>query len=184
MSEDIQVNKAAVSLIRADGFFKPGESEAMASVVRGLNWTEKIYGQEIENFSIILPNIAPVFSKMLGEEVEVDEKHSGVFRKPMDNIVHFEHFDSLNEWCFVVALEKNTLNFFHHLKKDGAFGETDAKTVLDGYQFNYRNLFEWDLHTNILLEPNQGVFFRPWLFHSLQDGIVQYYRLIGKKKAS
>jgi len=44
-----------------------------------------------------------------------------------------------------------------------------------------RNLFEWDVCVNIRLEQNQGVIFRPWLFHSVEDGIVQYYRLIGKK---
>lgn len=178
--KDLQVNKAAIKMIHADGFFKAGECEAMADVVRGLQYVEKDYGKEIENFSIVLPGIDPVFSKMLGEEIEVDRKCSGIFRKPIDNVVHFEHFDSLNEWCFVVALEKNVLNFFHHLKPGGKYGEVDAKTAIDGYQFNYRNLFEWDIHTNILLEPNQGVFFRPWMFHSMQDGIVQYYRLLSK----
>jgi len=42
-------------------------------------------------------------------------------------------------------------------------------------------LFEWDIYTNILLEPNQGVIFRPWLFHSIENGLVQYYRLVNKK---
>lgn len=180
-NKDIPVNKAAIKMIHADGFFKPGECEAMAATVRGLRFVEKSYGKEIENFSIVLPGIDPIFSKMLGEEVEVDRTSSGVFRMPIDNVIHFEHFDSLDEWCFVVALERNTLNLFHHLKKDGEYGEIDAKTVLDGHEFNYRNMFEWHMHSNILLEPNQGVFFRPWLFHSLQDGIVQYYRLIKKK---
>lgn len=178
--KEIPVNKAAIKLIHADGFFKPGECEAMANTVRDLRFVDKPYGKEMENFSIVLPGIAPIFSKMLGEEVEVVEAESGIFRKPLDTVIHYEHFDSLDEWCFVVALEHNTLNFFHHLKRGGQYGEIDAKTVLDGHQFNYRNMFEWHLHSNILLEPNQGVFFRPWLFHSLQDGLVQYYRL--KKK--
>jgi hypothetical protein len=38
-------------------------------------------------------------------------------------------------------------------------------------------LFEWELHTNVLLEANQGVFIRPWVFHSLDSNLVQYYRL-------
>jgi len=42
-------------------------------------------------------------------------------------------------------------------------------------------MMEWDVCVNIRLEANQGVIFRPWLFHSIEDGLVQYYRLLGKK---
>ena len=45
---------------------------------------------------------------------------------------------------------------------------------------NYQDFRDWDYHTNILLEPNEGVIFRPWLFHSLEEGLVQVYRLKGK----
>jgi len=38
---------------------------------------------------------------------------------------------------------------------------------------------EWNIETNVVLEENQGVFFRPWMFHSLDEGkLVQYYRLL------
>ena len=177
-------NRAMVKLIHADGFFPPGDAEKYCQAVSGLPFVDKQYGKEIENLNMILPGMEPILSKVLGERVVIDSSRSGIFRKPMDNIIHFEEFDTLNEWCFVVALERTTLNIFHHLANygKGAYGEIDAKTALDGWQFNYRNLFEWDLNTNILLEPNQGVFFRPWVFHSLQDGLVQYYRLITDKK--
>ena len=92
----------------------------------------------------------------------------------MNCIIHFEAFDSLNEWCFVVALERTTFNLYHHV--------SGAKSALDGYKFNYRNLFEWDYDVNILLQPNQGIFFRPWLFHSLENGIIQYYKILTEEK--
>lgn len=180
-SNDLAVNKAAINLIHADGFFKPGEAEACWAVVATLPFVQKDYGLEIENFTLVLPGIDPIFSKMLGEEVVVDRKSSGVFRKPM-NIVHFESFESPNEWCFLIALEKTTFNIYHHISNPG-FGDAgtvDARHALEGWKFNYRNIFEWKIVTNIVLEPNQGIFFRPWCFHSCEDGVVQYYRLLPK----
>jgi hypothetical protein len=152
-----------VKLIHADGFFAPGDAERYVDIVSGLNFVEKQYGYEIENFNMIFSGLEPIFSKVLGERIVIDNKRSGIFRKPINNIIHFEEFDSLNEWCFVVALQKTTLNLFYHLKKDGAYREFDAKSALDDWRFNYRNMFEWDYHTNILLEPNQGIFFRELL---------------------
>ena len=172
-------NRNMVRLIHADGFYPPGDAQRYCAAVQGLNFSMKQYGWELENFNMILSHLEPVMSRVLGERVVIDSGRSGVFRRPLNNVIHFEEFDSLNEWCFVVALERNTLNLYHHKHKDGT---VDAHTALEGYAHNYRNLFEWDLHTNILMEPNQGVFFRPWVFHSLDQGLVQYYRLVTDRK--
>jgi hypothetical protein len=168
-----------VKMIHADGFYPPGDAQRYCAAVQGLKFTARQYGWELENFNMILSHLEPVMSRVLGERVVIDSVRSGVFRRPLNNVIHFEEFDSLNEWCFVVALERNTLNLYHHTQADGT---VDAHTALEGYSHNYRNLFEWDLHTNILMEPNQGVFFRPWVFHSLDSGLVQYYRLIADRK--
>lgn len=172
-------NRGMVELIHAEGFFPPGEAEKYAMTVGGLQFQPRQYGLEIDNFNMILSGIEPVLSKVLGERVIVDSKRSGIFRKPLNNVIHFEEFDSLNEWCFIVALERTTLNLYHHIGPDG---QINAKNALHGWQFNYMNMFEWNLHTNVLLEPNQGVFIRPWMFHSLDQGMVQYYRLITDRK--
>lgn len=168
-------NRPMVKMLHADGFFPPGDVESCVAAVKDMRFAEKEYGYELDHFNMVLGGLEPILSKVLGERVIVEHSRSGIFRKPFNNIIHFEDFESLNEWCFIVALEKNTLNLFHHRNQKG---ETDAKTALDGYQFNYRNLFEWDLHTNVLLEPNQGVFIRPWVFHTLDSNLVQYYRLV------
>lgn len=178
------VNKAAIKLIHADGFYPKGEAEAAWGVVHNLRFQPKNYGDEIENFSLVLPGIDEIFSKMIGEELEVDRSVSGVFRRPYNGLIHFEHFDQPNEWCFVIALEKTTLNIYNHVKdiRKNPKIDVDAETALDGYQFNYRNMFEWDVQTNIVLKPNQGVFFRPWCFHSFEDGVINYYRLLPKHR--
>jgi hypothetical protein len=166
-----------VKLIHADNFFIPSEVEGIRNVANNMQFVENDYGMEIPEFNYIFPDIEQIFTQLVGHPVVPDESRSGIFRKPM-NCIHFEAFESMEEWCFIIALEKTTFNLYHHLQD---YGIVNAKTALDGYQWNYRNMMEWDCYTNILLEPNEGVIFKPWLFHSLQDGLVQYYRLVGKK---
>ena len=175
-------NRAMVKLIHADGFYNEEDAKRFKYVVGGLSYTEKSYGYEIENFNMIQRGLEPIFSRVLGEKVIIDQNKSGLFRKPKQ-FVHFEDFETLNEWCFVIALEKTTFNMFHHIKDGiGESGEIDAKSALDGWEFNYRNLMEWNIETNVVLEENQGVFFRPWMFHSLNEGkLVQYYRLLADR---
>lgn len=174
-----------VKLIHADGFFPGNEATSLRDMVENLRFIETSHGLEVQNFNLIFPDSEQIFYKVLGERVIVDTKRSGVVRKPNHNLIHFEEFETTEEWCFMVALEPTTVNFFYHIDgkdKPGEFGEVNAKTALDGFQFNYRNLFEWKIHTNILLETNQCLFYRPWVFHSLEEGLIQYYRLLADKK--
>lgn len=159
-----------VSLIKADGFYKQDEIEALKIVVLSLPFVDKEFGKEIDNFNMVSEQLQPIFCDVLGEKIKIDEDRSGIFRKPVE-FVHFEGFDSPDEWCFFVALQPTTFNLYYHK-------ETGARSALDGYKFNYLNLLEWDYHINMLLEPNEGVFFRPWLFHSFDNGLIQCYRLI------
>ncbi len=160
-----------IKLLQADNFFSDEDASKLYHVVNNLPFVEKEHGEEIENFNLVIPNLDSTFSKLLAEEVKVDEENSGIFRRPNLNI-HFESFDSLSDWIFIVALESTTFNLLYHVK-------SKAKSALEEYRLNYRNFIEWDYYTNILLEPNQGLIFRPWLFHSLQNGIIQVYKLRG-----
>lgn len=177
-------NRGMVKLIHADNFFPKGDAEVYCRVAKSLKFQPTAYGLEIPHFNMILKGIEPVLSKVLGERVQVEPNSSGVFRRPLNNIIHFEKFDSPDEWCFIVALEKTTVNLWHHISNPdlGDMSNANSSNVFEGYEFNFLNPFEWKIHTNIVLEPNQGIFIRPWVFHSLEDGIVQYYRLIADKK--
>ena len=171
---------SVVKLIHADDFFPKDDARKLHTIASNLQFVEKQYGLEIDNFNLVTPGMDPIFSEVIGEEIIIDHARSGIFRKPMNCIIHFEEFDDLTEWCFIVALESTTFNLYNHLEA-GPLSKVNARSALDGYKFNYRNMMEWDVCVNIRLEPNQGVIFRPWLFHSIEDGLVQYYRLIGKK---
>lgn len=176
---NFDINRTSVKLIHADGFFPKGEAEALCAVVQDVQYIETEYGKEIPNFNLILPDIHLVFSKILGENVKIDRKRSGIVRKPFNRMIHFESFEDPNEWCFIIALERTTLNIYKHVAdiRYNDLDVVDSRNVFEGFQFNYRNLFEWDVVTNIILECNQGVFIRPWVFHSLEEGTVQYYRI-------
>ncbi len=167
-----------IKLLQADNFYKQEDVQTIFNIVSNLSFIEKEHGYEIDQFNFIIPNLEPVFSKLLGDEITIDEENSGIFRKPNLRI-HFEGFDNPNEWIFILALEETTFNLYNHVS-NGPGSKIDARNVLDEYKFNYNNMLEWDCYTNILLEPNQGIIFRPWLFHSLtHERLVQIYRLKG-----
>lgn len=172
-----------IKFILAEKFFPPSDADKYCSIVSGLNFTKSDYGEEVKNFNLLFPNIETIFSNVLGQEVDIDRERSGVFRKPLVSIPHFHGFDSLNEWCFAVALEPTTFSLFHHLR-NGEYGNVDARTALDGYKFNYRNMMEWNINTSIEISTNDGIFWRPWLFHSFENGLIQHYRILCKNNTS
>lgn len=159
---------AFIKTMTIDGFYTKEEAINLSYVVKNLQYTKTDFGYEIENFNAVAEDADKLFSTVLGKNISVDLERSGVFREP-ELFIHFEGFDEPNEWLFVVALQNSTFNLFEH--------HSGAKSALDGYQFGYRNLFEWDLTVNYLLEPGQGIFFRPWLFHSFDQGLIQIFRL-------
>ncbi len=162
-----------INLLQVENFFNTDDTIKLFNVVNNLQFVDKEYGKEIENFNFVIPGLEPIFSKLLGETIIINEELSGVFRKP-SNIIHFESFSSYSDWIFIIALEPTIFNLYYHVN-------TKTKSALTEYKFNYKNFIEWDYYTNILLEPNQGIIFKPWLFHSLQNGLIQVYRLEGEK---
>lgn len=152
-----------------DGFYTAEEGINIKHVISNLFGYEKQeFGRELQNFNMVPDDADALFSKTLNKKLKVMRENSGIFRFP-ELFIHFEPFDSLREWIFVVAIDNSTFNIYEH--------QSGAKHALHGHSFNYRNLFEWDLTVNYLLTPGQGIFFRPWLFHSFDHGLVQIFRL-------
>lgn len=160
-----------VKIITVDGFFNKEEAINLANITRNLQFTSNDFGEQIENFNMVPNNANELFSNIIDNNLIVDEENSGIIRRPKF-FIHFEDFSNLNEWMFVVALEQSTFNVYEH--------QSGAVTALDEYRFNYLNLFEWDLQINYVLKPGQGILFRPWLFHSFDNGLIQIFRLQNK----
>jgi hypothetical protein len=161
-----------VKIITVDGFFTQEEGNRLWNIVWDLQFVNHEFGEQIENFNMVPEDSNQMFSNILGTNIEVDEEKSGIFRRP-ERFIHFEEFSGTNEWIFAVALQPSTFDIFEH--------QSGSKSALDGYKYNYRNLFEWDHKINYQLDPGQGVLFRPWLFHSFDSGIIQMFRLREKE---
>lgn len=160
---------AIIKTMTIDGFYTKEEGINIKHVVSTLNgYTQKEFGRELEHFNMVPKDADALFSKTLNRKLKVIHERSGIFRFP-ELFIHFEPFESLSEWIFAVAIDHSTFNIFEH--------QSGAKTALQGHDFRYKNLLEWDLTVNYLLEPGQGIFFRPWLFHSFDQGLVQIFRL-------
>jgi hypothetical protein len=157
-----------IKTMTIDGFLSHDEARNLSAAVFDLNYTDYDFGKEIENFNLVAPDSSELFSKAFKMNLIVDEDRSGIFRFPKQ-FIHFESFDAVNEWMFVAALQESIFNVFEH--------KTGAASAIDGYKFNYRNLFEWDLMVSYILKPGQGILFRPWLFHSFDSGLIQVFRL-------
>lgn len=160
---------ALIKTMTIDGFYSIEEAKRIYSVISPLTgFKQKEFGNELEDFNMVPNDADALFSKVLNKKVIVDVDNSGVFRYP-ELFIHFESFAALNEWIFVVAIDNSTFNIYEH--------QSGAKHALHDHKFNYRNLFEWDLTVNYLLQPGQGILFRPWLFHSFDQGLIQVFRL-------
>lgn len=157
-----------VKIMVVDHFLQEDEGIQLKDIANSLRFVPCEFGEYIEHFNMVSEDADEMFSKVLNTKIKIDKDRSGVFIKPV-TWIHFEYFDNLNEWLFVVALSETTLNIFEH--------QSGAVTALDGHEFSYRNLFEWDLQLNFVLKPGQGILFRPWLFHSFNGGLIQQFRL-------
>jgi hypothetical protein len=153
--------------ITVDGFYTPEAAINISHALFNAKYDDYEFGKQIRDFNMMNDELDSMFSNVLKINVEVN-KTSGFFRIPK-LFIHFEPFETLTDWLFVVALQPSIFNIFEH--------ESGAITALDGYEFKYRNLFEWNLKVNHILDPGQGIFFRPWLFHSFDKGLIQMFKV-------
>lgn len=157
-----------IKTITIDDYFAEDDAIKLSNVVANLKFSEHEFGKQIDNFNMVSNDASELFSRVLGKNLTVIDELSGIFRYPK-HFIHFESFNDINEWLFVVALQNSTFNIFEH--------QTGNKNALTEHKFNYRNLLEWNLTVNYLLQPGQGILFRPWLFHSFDNGLIQMFKL-------
>jgi hypothetical protein len=171
------VNRSVINYIHARDYFPKDEVEHLKPLVKDVHWVDKKFGKEMEHFNLIFNDIDLVIGKMVGDIVEIDRPVSGTLRKTLNEVIHFEDFEDTNDWRFVVALDNNVFKTFIH--KDGYKSfldyikdDNEKKSILE-----YLNLEDWEVETTIIMKPNDVLFYRPWVFHSFQDGILHYYKL-------
>ena len=147
---NFSVNRSVINYIHARDYFPKDEVEQLRPLVQDVHWVDKKFGKEMAHFNLIFNDIDLVIGKMVGDIVEIDRPSSGTLRRTINEVIHFEDFEDLNDWRFVVSLEENEFKTYIHK---------------EGYK------------TSIKMKPNDVLFYRPWIFHSFQDGILHYYKL-------
>jgi len=177
MSNNFPVDRSVINYIHARDYFPKGEIEQLRPLVEDVSWVDKKFGKEMEHFNLIFKDIDVVLGKMTGDLVEIDRKNSGTLRRTLHEVIHFEDFEDLNDWRFVVSMDKNEFKTYIH--KDGYKSmidyikdESEEKPSLD-----FINKNDWEEEAMIKMNPNDVLFFRPWVFHSFQDGVLHYYKL-------
>lgn len=173
MSDNFPVNKSVMNYIHTRDFFPKGDAENYKLAVQDLQFVPKKYGTEIHDFHMIFPEIDVLWGKMLGDFLDIVEDESGVFRKPYPDVIHFEDYESLNEWCFAVALDDIEFKTYRHIS--GIKNTLEIEGSID--DINFFNPEEWERETSILMKPNDALFYRPWIFHSFGEGIIHYYKI-------
>ena len=171
------VNRSVINYIHARDYFPEKEIEHIRPLVDDVSWVDKKFGKEMEHFNLIFEDIDIVLGKMTGDIVEIDKPNSGTLRRTLHEVIHFEDFLDLNDWRFVVALDENEFKTYAH--KDGYKSildyikdETEEKPFLD-----YLKKEDWYEEATIKMNPNDVLFYRPWIFHSFQEGVLHYYKL-------
>jgi hypothetical protein len=174
MSNNFEVDRSVINFIHARDYFPKGDAENYRLAIDSLiHFNPMSYGREIPQFNMIFPDNDLLLGKMLGESfISLDEEKTGTFRKPWNNLIHFEEFDSLKEWRLAVALEDNTFTTYSHV--------SGAKTALDGYNFDYHNLSDWLVESVTNIRQNDAIFYRPWVFHSFEEKLMYCHYIKGE----
>jgi hypothetical protein len=164
-----------INFVFAENFYTQSDFENINEFIRNpINRIKFSAGEfsEISSLQYTVNKFDEIVTNILGYECVAETRRSGFFHKPQNCLIHFEDFTSLDEWVFLIAMEETTFNIMHH--------NSGARTALDEINLNYRYVPDWDYHLNLLMKPNDALFFRPWLFHSLERGLVHKHRIKSK----
>lgn len=166
------VDKSVLNFIHARNFFTQEVANDFSIFAKGFpdKHSPMEYGFEFKNFNMTYPEMDMIIGTLLGDYMKVVEEKSGTFRVPYDNVIHFELFDSIHEWRLAVALEENLFKTYRHV--------SGAKDARDGHKFNYDNLEEWKIETQINIAAGDAVFYRPWVFHSFEAKHIHCYTIL------
>jgi hypothetical protein len=176
-NSNFEVNRSKINFIHARDYFPKGEIEEFRPWLENTNWLPSRYGTELENIHLIFRDIDLIMGKMTGDMLEVDKAASGTFRKTMHEVIHFEDFENLDDWRFVVALDPNVFKVYTHKQGWKSHLDWAADTDSAKQEPNWFDPNCWELESQIRMGLNDVLFYRPWVYHSFQDGILHYYKL-------
>jgi hypothetical protein len=176
-NSNFSVNRSVINYIHARDYFPHDEVHNISPLVQDVHWIDKKFGKEMENFNLIFEDIDIVLGKMVGDLVEIDRPNSGTLRRTVHEVIHFEDFEDTNDWRFVVAVDDNEFKTYVHTSGYKSMLDYLKDESEEKLELNWFDPEQWEQETTIKMKPNDVLFYRPWIFHSFQEGILHYYKL-------
>lgn len=162
-------------IIHCDSLYN--DMDQVSTLITSLEFTDCLYGQEVEDFYYIPAGLSEMFSDILKESVEV-QYDTGTFRKP-NSLIHFDNFYEHSLWSCIVALEDTQLKTYTHVNGSKSFWDIPEGADKDTFfTENCMDISKWNIESVINIRKNDFVFIRPWLWKSLeQEKTVQTFML-------
>lgn len=144
-------------------------------IVSKLDYKKETFGTQIKDFCLVPQGIETGFSQILNTNICLG-KNSGCFRKPYD-FVHFENFEPKSFFLAVIALDKTKFCTYRHKEKNYSQVIEVKEKIEDFITQNCNNKDAWDITCQVNMSPGDMVLVKPWIWHSLEGGIVNMFYL-------
>jgi len=166
------------NIILCSSFYN--DIDSLSELINKLEYTDCLYGKEIEEFYYIPAELTEMLSAVLEKDIEI-QPNTGTFRKP-NSIVYFDNFYEHAQWTCVVALEDTMLKVHEH--KEGSKSYFDMPKDEQFFIDNCMNVDKWNTTTSINIKKNDYVFIRPWLWKSFEEDKTIQVFLVNNKLES
>jgi len=150
-------------------------SNQIYDIVSKLDYKQQTFGFEIKDFYLIPQEIDKVFSQIINKDITFGKK-SGCFRKPYE-FIHFENFEPKSFFLAIVALTDTKFYTYRHKEKNYSQVIQLQENLEEFISKNCNNKSAWDITCQVNMSPGDMVLVKPWLWHSIDPGIVNVFYL-------
>ena len=144
-------------------------------IVSKLDYKQETFGLEIKDFYLVPQGIDSGFSQIVNKNISLGKK-SGCFRKPYE-FIHFENFEPKSYFLAIVALTDTKFYTYRHKEKSYSQVIQLQENLEEFISKNCNNKSAWDITCQVNMSPGDMVLVKPWLWHSIDPGIVNVFYL-------
>ena len=150
-------------------------SNQIYDIVSKLDYKQETFGLEIKDFYLVPQGIDSGFSQIVNKNIYLGKK-SGCFRKPYE-FIHFENFEPKSYFLAIVALTDTKFYTYRHKEKSYSQVIQLQENLEEFISKNCNNKSAWDITCQVNMSPGDMVLVKPWLWHSIDPGIVNVFYL-------
>lgn len=140
-----------------------------------LDYTPLSQGFEVPNFYMIPDGIDKDFSLIVGQKIKLNET-SGIFRKPY-TVIHFEDFKDKTLFVGAVALQQTKFCTYKHKETNSSSVKSIENNLVEFVNSNCFDKTKWNTMADISMSPGSLILFRPWLWHSFENKLMNFFYL-------